>query len=430
MKFQKNTLATICAWVHSFLLLYGIYPLLAGKAQLTGANAIGFCLTGLVFFVPVLFSWWLLRKLDRLWLYLLLGVLISALCGAFAGLFAGHFFRHPLTGAVTGIASFVLFFTHAVARVKLGNLKKDYIAVHGSKVPFEMNDWEISTIFTDPRPIHLVWFAGQYVLGLLLGLPFYWHFVFYLTFADLFVLFGFCYLTQLDAFMIKNQKTASLPVRTMKKIHRILFVTGLLLILLFALPALFYGKEPLSGLTLDQQPATESSADTSTSAVYPTADFDLTFPDELTEPGETFTTPLWLEYASKIILFAILAAALIGAIYGIYQALLRAAGNFSMGMEDEVVFLDAKEDLRRLKRKKSGPHEGRLSPNMQIRRRYKRTIKKSTKGSPTFWASPLELESQAGLAESSDMQRLHGYYEKARYSKEGCTREDAAALQK
>jgi hypothetical protein len=67
---------------------------------------------------------------------------------------------------------------------------------------------------------------------------------------------------------------------------------------------------------------------------------------------------------------------------------------------------------------------------MQIRRRYKRTIKKSTKGSPTFWASPLELESQAGLAESSDMQRLHGYYEKARYSKEGCTREDAAALQK
>jgi hypothetical protein len=427
MKFQKNTLATICAWVHSFLLLYSVYPLLAGKAGLSGANAALFCLTGFIFLVPVLLSWWLLRKLDRLWLYLLLGVPISVLCGAFAGQF---FYSPPLTGAVTGIASFVLFLTHAVARVKLGNLKKDYIAVHGSEVPFEMNDWEIPTIFTDPRPVHLVWFAGQYLLGLFLRLPFYWHFVFYLTFADLFVLFGFCYLTQLDAFMIKNQKTASLPVRTMKKIHHILFATGLLLILLFALPALFYGKEPLADLSTEQQQTSESSADISSYTGYPPMDFDLTFPDDLTEPEETFTPPLWLEYATKIVLFAILAAALIGVIYGIFQALRHAAENFSMGMEDEVVFLDAKEDSKRLRRKKRSPREGRLSPNMQIRRRYKRTIQKSTKGRPTFWASPSELESQAGLAESSDMQRLHGYYEKARYSKEGCTREDAAALQK
>jgi hypothetical protein len=254
--------------------------------------------------------------------------------------------------------------------------------------------------------------------------------VFYLTFADLFVLFGFCYLTQLDAFMIKNQKTASLPVRTMKKIHHILFATGLLLILLFALPALFYGREPLANLSTEQQQTSEISADTSSFTEYPPMDFDLTFPDDLTEPDETFTPPLWLEYVTKIILFALLAAALIGLIYGIYQAIRQAAENFSMGMEDEVVFLDAKEDSKRLRRKKRSPHEGRLSPNMQIRRRYKRTIQKSTKGRPTFWASPSELESQAGLAESSDMQRLHGYYEKARYSKDGCTREDAAALQK
>jgi hypothetical protein len=95
-----------------------------------------------------------------------------------------------------------------------------------------------------------------------------------------------------------------------------------------------------------------------------------------------------------------------------------------------VIFLDSKEDARRFLRKKGSPRESRLSPNMQIRRRYKRTIRKSTKGRPCAWASPSELESHAGLAESADMHKLHDYYEKARYSKDGCTRTDVDALQK
>jgi hypothetical protein len=158
--------------------------------------------------------------------------------------------------------------------------------------------------------------------------------------------------------------------------------------------------------------------------------YDMTLPDIIMEPGEQFIPPTWLKEVVKTILFLILAIALIGLIYAIYLAIRRAGENFAVENEDEVIFLDSKEDSRRSSRKKSGSRESRLSPNMQIRRRYKRTIRKSTKGRPTFWASPLELESQAGLAESANMQRLHGYYEKARYSKEGCTREDVAAMQK
>jgi hypothetical protein len=431
MKFQKSTLATICTWVHAFFLLYGIYPLLAGMAQLQGAKAVGFCLIGLLLFAPILLSWWLLRKLHRLWLYLPLGILISALCGSLAWLFAGQFsYSRPLTGAVTGLASLVLFLSHASARVKLGNLKKEFIAAHGSEVPFEMKVWEVPTLFTNPHPVHLVWFVGQYLVGLVLRVPFYWHFVFYLTFADLFVLFGFRYLTRLDEFIIKNRKTASLPVRTMEKIHHILFVIGLLLILLFTLPALFYGQEPLANVSSIQLSPLELSTDDSAQIEYPPVSYDMTLPDNMVEPDEPLTPPLWLEYAIKIFLFVILAVALVGTIYGIYQAIRQAGENFSMENEDEVIFLDSKEDSRRSIRKKGSPREGRLSPNMQIRRRYKRAIRKSTKGRPTFWASPSELESQAGLAESADMQRLHGYYEKARYSREGCTREDVAALQK
>jgi hypothetical protein len=216
----------------------------------------------------------------------------------------------------------------------------------------------------------------------------------------------------------------------MEKIHHILFVIGLLLILLFTLPALFYGREPLANVSSIQLSPLELSTDDSAQIEYPPVSYDMTLPDNMVEPDEPLTPPLWLEYATKIFLFVILSVALVGTIYGIYQAIRQAGENFSMENEDEVIFLDSKEDSRRSIRKKGSPREGRLSPNMQIRRRYKRAIRKSTKGRPTFWASPSELESQAGLAESADIQRLHGYYEKARYSREGCTREDVAALQK
>jgi hypothetical protein len=399
-------------------------------AQLSGLQSAKFCMIGLILFVPILLSWWLLRKLHRLFGYLPLGLFISVLCGVFAWLFAGPYsYSRPLTGALTGIASFALFLAHAITRTRQGQKKKEYRQFHGEELPTEMEVWEVTMPFTHPHPIHLVWFAFQYLLGLILIIPFYWHFIFFMTFADLFVLFGFRYLTQLDEFIIKNRKTASLPVRTMEKIHRILLAIGVLFLLLFALPALFYGKEPLAGLSTLELSWTPSDEDP-VAVEYPVSGYDTMFPDEMFEDVEPVVLPEWVGFASNLFLYTILAVVLIGFIYGIYQAIRLAGKNFSVENEDEVIFLDSKEDARRFLRKKGSPRESRLSPNMQIRRRYKRTIRKSTEGRPCAWASPSELESHAGLAESADMHKLHDYYEKARYSKEGCTRADVDALQK
>lgn len=71
--------------------------------------------------------------------------------------------------------------------------------------------------------------------------------------------------------------------------------------------------------------------------------------------------------------------------------------------------------------------EGYLSPNMRIRRKYKKTIKKAGKYQPTGAETPAELEERNELS-GDGMRRLHDGYEKARYSREGCTKEEAEAL--
>ena len=64
---------------------------------------------------------------------------------------------------------------------------------------------------------------------------------------------------------------------------------------------------------------------------------------------------------------------------------------------------------------------------MRIRRQYKKAIKKAGKYQPTGAETPAELEERNGLS-GDGMRRLHDGYEKARYSREGCTKEEAEAL--
>ena len=65
------------------------------------------------------------------------------------------------------------------------------------------------------------------------------------------------------------------------------------------------------------------------------------------------------------------------------------------------------------------------SPNAVIRRRYRRTILRAAKEPPQPWMSPAEAEAHAKLTGSAT-ERLHTVYEKARYSPNGCSKQDLA----
>ena len=77
-----------------------------------------------------------------------------------------------------------------------------------------------------------------------------------------------------------------------------------------------------------------------------------------------------------------------------------------------------------------------FNPNTTIRKKFKKQIQQGShlnKKAGNFIPvslTPLELEQYAKLPDDDRTQLLHSLYEKARYSKEGCSKEDVASFKK
>ena len=118
----------------------------------------------------------------------------------------------------------------------------------------------------------------------------------------------------------------------------------------------------------------------------------------------------------------VLTAALIA--YGIYSA--SRSFRRTVSEKNDVIESTAGGGEALSARKKSGKLKLLdFSPNAFIRRKYMKTIKKAKKSAPDEWLAPEEIESFAGVENKT----LHHVYEKARYSREGCTAEDKNLLQ-
>lgn len=83
-----------------------------------------------------------------------------------------------------------------------------------------------------------------------------------------------------------------------------------------------------------------------------------------------------------------------------------------------VLFLLYQEQL-----KEPGKKNGQ-SPNAIVRKMYKKKIKSGIKSKIPYWATPYELKVLAQWQKKGSESMLHMLYEKARYSKEGCLKED------
>ena len=139
---------------------------------------------------------------------------------------------------------------------------------------------------------------------------------------------------------------------------------------------------------------------------------------------ESVPVPGWLTGLMQFLAYALFAVLVLCAIAKIFIELWHFKHDFAIEEEDEVIDLDEDTEgiiTRVLRRTKM---EGSMAPNRVIRRRYRKAIRRSLKGAPKGWGTPTEIEHEAALDQDEAMQNLHGYYEKARYSKDGCTQED------
>ena len=123
------------------------------------------------------------------------------------------------------------------------------------------------------------------------------------------------------------------------------------------------------------------------------------------------------------IVFALLC---VGLLLGLFWVILHLVRQFRGSFRDQgdlVQFLAPPKKGEALPRKKRcSPPVWDRSPSGRVRRRYRQRVLRAKKEPPEPWRAPAEIEAAAGLRDP----QLHALYEKARYSREGVTPDEAA----
>lgn len=330
---------------------------------------------------------------------------------------------------MTGLMAAVIFLIRGYVRIRKGQLKKAAQELPAGSMPLaDMEAWEIPTLLDEPKPLHFLWFMIQYVIGVLMKMPFYWHLIFWFFFADVFLCFFCQYLDGMHGFIRDHQKIANLPVEMMQRTGKLILKIAVLLLVLFVLPSALYGKDPIAEAIAGYEPKElESDLTIETPEAETPQGMEQADLSDMLGDKEYKPMPQWIQNLFTAVMYLVMVAVGIAVLRAIYQSVKNAGKAFSEDEKDEVLFLhqgnDERENLPWRREKK----EGYLSPNMRIRRQYKKTIKKAGKYQPTGAETPAELEERNELS-GDGMRRLHDGYEKARYSREGCTKEEAEAL--
>lgn len=412
---RVRQLQVAMGWIHGLLLMECAYVLWAEIVQAGAGERRRLMLTGLWLALPIAASFFLVKKVRNLWLFLLSGIALSAALWRVSG------------SVLTGALSLLVFLTRSYARIRKGRIRRMLLEMPGEAV-LQVAERDVPTFLDRPRLLHGLVFGALYAATLVMNWDAFLRPVFWLFAADLPVCLCSGYFGQLEQFVETHGKLANFPIRTLRRVADGIFLLLLTGLVLCALPSLLYGEEPLADLEWKQERQAPAELPQMEQQEPGMNMADLL--GELGEGGERFEPPRWLIVAFEVLMWGIAAAFVLFLVCVLLRALRNMAGSFAQEAEDEIFSLEgeAKEQSFAVRRVR-GAWERWRSPSMQVRRRYKRAIRQSAGLSISGTETPAELEEKAELASrmsGEELGRLHGLYEKARYSEEGCTREDLA----
>lgn len=419
----------VLSWLHDVLLLDGWLLLLACTLGLRGSGAAAAGWLGFFLLLPVVSSWYAIRRIKNLPLYLLVAVggsVFMVLCTkGFWRLAAGGQRGEAAFCAAMGAAAAGIFLVRSYVKVKKNRIRKMLREMPGEAAASlgEADVGEIPTFLDEPRPLHWSVLAVQYFAVMYVERGVLWKWIFYLLLADVFVCFASRWLDGMWSFIRERQRIANLPLKTMTGVGRAVFGTALAALILAALPALIWQRDPLSELEF-QVKAVELPEILQPRQETPPP--DTTFLEQIRGTAEHTSPPWWLLTAGKVLLGLMAAAAVCAILWAAYKGCRRALKAFAEEEEEEIVFLEEERE----ENAKSLPAAGgkrafwRRSPTERIRRRYRRVIGQRLKDAPSGSESPGELERAAGLTGHPNLEEWHRRYEKARYGAAPSTREE------
>lgn len=409
---RENQILTGLSFLHTILLCSCFYFLPVCFWQMETALAAKYVLRCSWLLIPAAASWWGIRKLKGFFMY----VLLAAVCTGILYLITRCYLTAGLSAAI--------FLVRCYVRIKKGKIKKMMQELPGEiGAGMDRELWEIPTLLDCPKMVHWSLFCAIYAVLIVTQNDGVLRWVFWLLLAEIMVCFFYNYVDRMQWFIKEKQHIANLPGRAVRRISWMVLGIGLVLLTVFVIPAVLYNEEPLTKIHF--KPA-EVSAPVEEMTAEPGGESMAEMLADLA--GEPEEPPKWLAALTEIIQYVLMVLVGIGVLIGACIACKYVLRSFADGVEeeDEVIFLgeDSQETLPRNKaRRKAG--ESWNSPNKKIRRKYKKVIVHGRKQRPSGWESPTELEQSTDLSRIADGEKFHALYEKARYSRKGCTKEEA-----
>lgn len=417
MNYRRPVTLDVLSVVHAALMFATVYPFLAGLLGFSGSTFRTVSAAGILMILPVAASFFLNRKIKSLIVFFLLGAAITAGCCYLARYWGGgDCYSGFVCGAATAVGTAIIFGFRIYTRILYGKEKRKFYAVHSADTPFDLKGRELPSPLNSPKLYHLLWFSGLYLLGMILHLRTTLYILFAMVFADIFVCLGYRYISALYEYIRTNRRLIGLPLNAMKKIHQLAGISGALLLALFLLPSLLYGREfePKIATREPVKPVPQMVQQGNYYIYGP--DIPDTEAAEASEPQKE--TPKWVETLLKIFGCLVAVSSIVIAAVLLFHIIRSLEKEFSEPEEkDEVVFLKRGRTVDGKTSADNMIREGIFSKRQQIRRRYRRLIRKHTKGIPSPSATPTELERNAALSGSPEMNELHEIYEKVRYDR-------------
>lgn len=411
MKKITFSLQNVLEWCHSVLIFSCFYFIGAAILGFPFQKTMLFVSNSLWLFLPVIYSWILIRKARTLLMYLL----CSIPC-----IFILHLFSQNNMTVVFGI---LLFGIRCYVRVIERRIKKMEKEMPGLHVPdSERNLWEIPTLLDCPRFPHLIPALICYLLLVAMNRDSSLFPLFCLMTLEFFLCFIHLYLTDMHDFIHEKRQIANLPVTTLKRTGNGLLIIFTILLLLFVAPSLFYGKEPLTNVQLPETLGNITFEEET--EVMDSSDGGL---ELLLQNIEVRQTPEWVRKLFDALIYLLLIAVLLFAVKQALHILKNITENFSREEEDEIISLtpEKEEDSEALPFLPSFFRRKKRTPEHQIRHTYKKYILKHIKNAPQGFEAPSELEEAAHTHLMAHPDEFHSFYEKARYSQHTCTKEEA-----
>lgn len=398
----EDAFLTVLSWIHCLLLTMVVFLFVSCLPFLPEAEAIVYYRKSLWILIPVIASWYMVRRIKGFLLYLSVGAAVTAVTGFLS------------KDWIIVVLSVFVILMRSYPRIVRGKMLEEY--------PGEIEEieiWEIPTFMDRPKMIPWMFCSLIYLVIIISKRHMLLMTMFYVLLAAIFVCYMFASASRMKEFITKNRRIANLPVKTMQLMQRSVLCVTLFILLLFVLPSIIYGEEPLTVLSEIEIKQTATVQVEMPSGQEGMGGMEAML--EMIGAQEIREWPEWVQKLMNALVYLVASCGAAAIAFLLYQAFRRMMHDFAGGHgEDEIILLEGEETemFSGLRKRR----EGMLSrtPAMKIRKEYKKLIRKRLKTNPFGSETPQELEQNAEVANES----FHILYEKARYTQDGCSKED------